>query len=67
MIIEEDLGFKKGHKVWITDYPFGRPLNLSGEIVGVLRNDYYNVLLGNGMNEGSIIKFKYWSLLRKDE
>ena len=67
MITKEDSGFKKGDYVWITDYPFGRPLNLSGKIVGILRNDYYNILLENGMNEGSIVKFKYWSLLRKNE
>ena len=36
--------YQKGDKVYITDYPLGRPLNISGTIVGVLGNDYYNVL-----------------------
>ena len=37
--------FNRGDVVWLRDYPFGRPLNISGEVVGVLPNDNYNVLL----------------------
>ena len=59
--------YQKGDKVYITDYPLGRPLNISGTVVGVLSNDYYNVLMDNGLNEGKILKFKYWSLVLNEE
>ncbi len=45
----------------------GRPLNISGTVVGVLSNDYYNVLMDNGLNEGKILKFKFWSLVLNEE
>lgn len=59
--------FKRGEKVWVRDYPFGRPLNISGTVVGVLANDYYNVLMETGLCEGQIKKFKFWKLLLDEE
>ncbi len=56
-------GYKKGDKVYITDYPLGRPLNIKGEVVGSIDEETYNVLLESGCNEGRILKFKFWSLI----
>ena len=44
------------------DYPFGRPTKVVGEVVGILEYGYYNVKVLSGMNEGKIMKFKYWKL-----
>jgi len=60
-------GYKKNDRVFIRDYPFGSPTNISGEIVGVLGNDCFNVKIKNGWNEVKIISFKYWKLIRISE
>jgi hypothetical protein len=58
---------KKGDKVYILDYPFGRPINVTGVIVGILSNDYYNVKIEKGLPEGNILRYKYWNLSLIDE
>jgi hypothetical protein len=60
----EDL--KKGDIVWLRDYPFGSPTNIYGKIVGVLDKDFYNIYLQSGLNEGTIIKYKWYRLLLKE-
>ncbi len=60
-------GFKRGDKVFIRDYPFGNPTNVSGIVVGILKKDFYNVKLESGLNEGKIVPFKYWKLLKLTE
>ena len=60
-------GFKRGDKVFIRDYPFGNPTNVSGIVVGILKKDFYNVKLESGLNEGKIVSFKYWKLLKLAE
>tara|TARA_B100000214_G_C23968328_1_gene628848 strand:- start:2119 stop:2367 length:249 start_codon:yes stop_codon:yes gene_type:complete len=60
-------GFKRGDKVFIRDYPFGNPTNVSGIVVGILKKDFYNVKLKSGLNEGKIVPFKYWKLLKLAE
>ena len=55
--------FLKGQNVILRDYPLGRPTNIRGKIVGVLSNDYYNILIQNGINEGQILTYKYWKLI----
>lgn len=57
---------KKGDEVWILDFPFGKPLNIKGIIVGKVGEDNYNVLIGNGLMEGDIKKYKYWKLFSVD-
>jgi len=57
--------YEKGEIVYIKDYPFGKPLNICGEIVGVLSDDHYNVKMMNGCREGKIVKYKYWMLHKK--
>ena len=60
-------GFKKGEKVFIRDYPMGSPTNVVGTIVGILNEDWFNVKVENGWNEGKIIPYKYWKLLKVSE
>ena len=59
--------FKRGDFVWVRDYPFGRPLNIKGKIVGIMPGDYYNVLIENGLHEGQIKKYKFWKLLLDEQ
>lgn len=61
-----DNDFVKGEEVWIRDYPMGRRLNVRGKIVGVLDDNIYSVLLLSGLQEGKIRKFKFWSLMYKE-
>ena len=49
--------YRKGDRVFIRDYPFGNPTNVSGIIVGILKSDVYNVKLESGYNEGRILPF----------
>jgi len=60
-----DREYKLGEKVYLRDYPWGRPLSIYGKIVGYLNEDTYNVLLSNGLNAGNIRPFKEWSLIRE--
>ena len=62
-----DREFNRGDEVFIRDFPWGKPLNVIGKIVGFLPNDHYNVMLSNGLNEGKIVTFKSWSLIRKKD
>ncbi len=59
-------GFKRGDIVWIRDRPFGSRTGIFGRVVGVLDKDCYNILLQNGLNEGTIIKYKSYKLLIKE-
>ena len=56
------MDLKKVDEVWILDFPFGKPLNIKGTVVGEAGKDHYNVLIGNGLMEGDIVKYKYWKL-----
>ena len=53
---------KKDVRVVILDYPFGKPLNVTGHIVGILPGDRYNVLIEHGLHAGQIKSYKYWKL-----
>lgn len=59
-------GFKRGDIVWVRDRPFGSRTGIFGRVVGVLDKDCYNILLQNGLNEGIIIKYKWYKLLIKE-
>ena len=59
--------FDKEDEVYVRDYPLGKPTNIIGKVVGFLPNDYYNVLLLNGLNEGRITRYRSWSLIGKDD
>jgi len=58
--------FQKGDEVWILDFPFGRPLNVKGIVIGKSGDEHYNVLIQTGMLEGDVIKYKYWKLFSLD-
>lgn len=60
-----DREFNRGDEVYLRDFPLGKPTNIRGKIVGFLPNDYYNVLLMSGLNEGKITKYRSWSLIRE--
>jgi hypothetical protein len=60
------MDLKKDDEVWILDFPFGKPLNIRGTIVGKVGDDHYNVLIDNGLMEGDIVKYKYWKLFLID-
>lgn len=61
------MAFERGDKVFILDYPFGRPLNMCGRIVGKIGEDFFNVLIENGFREGQIVKYKYWNLILESD
>ena len=55
--------FERGDIVYIRDFPFGKPTRINGKVVGVLRGEYYNILLTNGLNQGTIIAYKGYQLI----
>ena len=59
--------FERGDIVYIRDYPLGKPTRINGKVVGFLHGDYYNILLTNGLNEGKIIAYKSYQLIRKKD
>ena len=58
---------QKGGVVYIRDRPMGLSTNIKGKVMGVLSEDKYAVLLLNGLNEGQIIKYKYWLLKEESD
>ncbi len=62
-----DREYNRGDEVFIRDFPWGKPLNITGKVVGFVSNDTYNVMLRSGMNEGKIVAFKSWRLIRKKD
>ena len=62
-----DREFERGDEVFVRDYPYGKPMNIFGKIVGFLPDDCYNVMLSNGLNEGKITMYRSWSLIRKKD
>ena len=59
--------FKRGEIVYIRDFPLGKPTRTTGKVVGLLPNNHYNVLLTSGMNEGTIITYKSYKLIKKED
>jgi hypothetical protein len=55
--------FERGDIVHIRDFAFGKPTRIKGRVVGVLHGEYYNILLTNGLNEGTIISYKGYQLI----
>jgi len=41
----------------------GKPTRIKGKVVGVLPNDFYNILLTNGMNADTIRRYKSFKLI----
>ena len=59
--------FERGDIVYIRDFPFGKPTRINGKVVGVLHGEYYNILLTNGLNQGTIIAYKNYQLIREKD
>jgi len=59
--------FERGDIVYIRDFPFGKPTRIYGKVVGILHGEYYNILLTNGLNQGTIIAYKSYQLMRKKD
>ena len=59
--------FERGDIVYIRDFPFGKPTRINGKVVGILHGDYYNILLTNGLNQGTIISYKNYQLIREKD
>ena len=59
--------FERGDIVYIRDFPFGKPTRIYGKVVGILHGEYYNILLTNGMNQGTIIAYQSYQLIRKKD
>jgi len=55
--------FGRGDIVHVRDFAFGKPTRIRGRVVGVLHGEYYNILLTNGLNEGTIIAYKNYQLI----
>ena len=55
--------FERGDIVHIRDFPMGKPTRIKGKVVGVLPNDFYNILLTTGMNADTIITYKGYQLI----
>ena len=59
--------FERGDIVYIRDFPFGKPTIIYGKVVGILHGEYYNILLTNGLNQGTIIAYNSYQLIRKKD
>ncbi len=59
--------FERGDIVYIRDFPFGKPTRIYGKVVGILHGEYYNILLTNGMNQGTIIAYQSYQLIRQKD
>lgn len=58
--------FNIGDKICLRDRMLGKPLEVKGEIVGLLPRDRYTVLMRGGWNEGRTIDYDYWELFLID-
>ena len=59
--------FERGDIVYIRDFPLGKPTRIYGKVVGILHGDYYNILLTNGLNQGTIIAYSSYQLMNKKD
>ena len=59
--------FERGDIVYIRDFPFGKPTRIYGKVVGILHGEYYNILLTNGLNQGTIIAYNSYQFIRKKD
>lgn len=59
--------FERGDIVYVRDFPFGKPTRIYGKVVGILHGEYYNILLTNGLNQGTIIAYKSYQLIREKD
>lgn len=57
--------FERGDRVVLLDRPMGHPTKILGVVVGVIKEDVYNVLLTNGLSKGKIKKVKFFEIRKE--
>lgn len=58
--------YGKGDVVYIRDFPFGRPTKIRGEILARLKNNFFNIKIKNGLDEGKIKKYSEFQITNLD-
>ena len=58
--------FERGDRVILLDRPMGHPSKIHGVIVGIVGENFYNILLTNGLLKGKIKRVKFFEI-RKEE
>ena len=58
--------FERGDRVILLDRPMGHPSKIRGVIVGVVGEDYYNIILTNGLSKGKIKRVKFFDIRKED-
>ena len=61
-----DSDFERGDRVILLDRPMGHPSKIRGVIVGTVGENFYNILLTNGLSKGKIKRVKFFEI-RKEE
>jgi len=63
----DERDYKRGDIVYIRDFPLGKPLNVFGKVVGFVGRDKYNIIMLNGMQEGTIITYSNLRLMSEKD
>lgn len=58
--------FERGDRVILLDRPMGHPSKIQGVIVGIVGEDYCNILLTNGLSKGKIKRVKFFEIRKED-
>ena len=58
--------YNRGDVVYIRDFPFGKPTKIKGEVLAYLKNNFYNIRINNGLEEGKIKKYSEFQLTSLD-
>ncbi len=59
--------FERGDCVVLLDRPMGHPTKIHGVVVGVISENYYNILLTNGLSKGNIKKVKFFEMRKETD
>tara|TARA_B100000212_G_C27173904_1_gene447300 strand:- start:441 stop:629 length:189 start_codon:yes stop_codon:yes gene_type:complete len=58
--------FERGDRVILLDRPMGHPSKIRGVIVGTVGENFYNILLTNGLSKGKIKRVKFFEIIKED-
>ena len=59
--------YEKGDRVILLDRPMGHPTKIQGVVVGIISENYYNILLTNGLSKGNIKKVKFFEIRKETD
>tara|TARA_B100000427_G_scaffold323928_1_gene328156 strand:+ start:2669 stop:2887 length:219 start_codon:yes stop_codon:yes gene_type:complete len=62
-----DDSFVKGDRVILLDRPLGHPSKIRGVIVGIIKEDLFNILLTNGLSKGKIKRVRPFEIRKENE